>query len=65
MYMLPEAFGSGGLRLYRAKRFPLEWELERVLVDRPLVDTSLVEWEGRWWMFTSDFVSGGGGCCGV
>jgi hypothetical protein len=56
-YMLPEGYGSGALRLYRAVEFPLHWEFAAMLVDRPLIDTSLVEWEGRWWMFTSDAVS--------
>ena len=55
--MLPEGYGSGALRLYRAgTAFPLRWELERVLLQRPLIDTSLVEWQGRWWMFGSDVV---------
>ncbi|GAB4816109.1 hypothetical protein N2152v2_003155 [Parachlorella kessleri] len=54
MYMVPEGYGSGALRLYRASDFPLRWEFDRVLVDRPLIDTSLFQWEGRWWMFTSD-----------
>ncbi len=57
MYMVPEGYGSGALRLYRASDFPLRWEFDRVLVDRPLIDTSLFQWEGRWWMFTSDVVS--------
>jgi hypothetical protein len=56
-YMVPEGYGSGALRLYKAVEFPLRWEFAAVLVDRPLIDTSLVEWEGRWWMFTSDAVS--------
>ncbi|GAB4815338.1 hypothetical protein N2152v2_002384 [Parachlorella kessleri] len=54
IYMLPEASGSGQLQLYRAKSFPLHWVLDRVLLERPLVDASPVQWAGRWWMFASD-----------
>jgi hypothetical protein len=70
--MLPEASASGQLRLYRAKSFPLEWELDRVLLERPLVDASLVEFGGKWWMFASDPSRRGarkngeaGLCCGA
>ena len=53
-----QGYGSGALRLYRATDSTLlHWELDRVLLHRPLIDTSLVEWEGRWYMFTSDVVS--------
>eukprot|EP00887_Chlorella_sp_A99_P000043 scaffold16.g43.t1 len=87
-YMLPEGYGSGSLRLYKAERFPLRrgsdpplrrprpragwepsgegrllvvasragWQLEKVLLPKLLIDTSLVEWGGWWWMFTSDVV---------
>ena len=41
--MLPEASGSGGLRLYRAEEFPMVWKLDRLLLDKPLIDASLVE----------------------
>lgn len=54
--MMPEGQASRALRLYRAVEFPLKWEFDRVLVDRPLVDATLVEWEGRWWLFASDHV---------
>ena len=43
VYMLPEASGSGGLRLYRAEEFPLVWKLDRLLLDKPLIDASLLE----------------------
>ena len=43
VYMLPEASGSGGLRLYRAEEFPMVWKLDRLLLDKPLIDASLME----------------------
>ena len=39
---------------YRATRFPYEWTHERTLfADRPLVDATLAEIGGRWWMFAN------------
>ncbi|KAG7670511.1 hypothetical protein KSW81_003073 [Nannochloris sp. 'desiccata'] len=54
VYMMPEGSGSGSLRLYRAVDYPLRWELEKELINKPLVDASLVEWKGRWYLFASD-----------
>ncbi|KAI7844140.1 hypothetical protein COHA_002275 [Chlorella ohadii] len=59
VYMLPEGSGSGRLTLYRAAQFPLVWEEERVLVPRPLVDASLVEWQSRWYLLASDLAQPG------
>lgn len=53
-YMLPEGSGSGGLRLYKAAQFPLKWEFVAEVLNRPLVDASLVQWEDRWYIFGSD-----------
>ncbi|MCO5556846.1 hypothetical protein L7F22_010400 [Adiantum nelumboides] len=55
VYMMPEGSEKGDLRLYRALNFPLEWTLERILVKRPLIDATLVEHNGDFWMFASDF----------
>lgn len=55
IYMMPEGSQKGDLRLYRALRFPLQWTLDRVLVDKPLVDPSLVEYKGLFWLFASNF----------
>lgn len=57
-YMLPEGARSGTLRLYRAVQLPLRWELVSIIIDRPLVDPSMVQWKGRWYIFASDPVSG-------
>eukprot|EP00887_Chlorella_sp_A99_P007508 scaffold2.g7508.t1 len=54
IYMLPETSKSGALYLYRAAEFPLRWERAASLINRPLVDASLVEWQGLWYMFASD-----------
>ncbi|KAL5654471.1 hypothetical protein ACJX0J_033790, partial [Zea mays] len=55
IYMMPEGNKKKELRLYRATKFPLEWTLEKVLVNKPLIDASLVQFEGYWWLFASDF----------
>ncbi|KAL6005903.1 Glucosamine inositolphosphorylceramide transferase 1 [Asimina triloba] len=55
IYMIPEGSDKGDLRLYRATEFPLLWTLEKVLIRRPLVDASLIQYEGYYWLFASDF----------
>lgn len=57
--MMPEGSKNGELRLYRATRFPLEWTLEKVLIRKPLVDASLFQYEGYYWLFASDFSRSG------
>jgi hypothetical protein len=51
IYMLPEAHRSGRLTLYRAVRFPDQWEEVAVLLDVPAIDASVVQYQGLWWMF--------------
>ncbi|MEW5307839.1 MAG: hypothetical protein WDW36_010212 [Sanguina aurantia] len=54
MYMMPEGYKGKGLRLYKAVDFPTKWELDRVIIDKPLVDASLVAWGPRLWIFATD-----------
>ena len=63
MYMLPEGHKSGRLRLYRATRFPLEWEYAGDAHPQPLVDASLARWEGRWWLLGTDSAQRGASRC--
>lgn len=53
IYLLPEAHESGALTLYRARRFPYDWEVAAVLFEGPVIDPSLFRKEGRWWLFYS------------
>lgn len=55
IYMMPEGNKKGELRLYRALQFPLKWELEKVLLKKPLIDSFIVEYDGYHWLFGSDF----------
>src|SRR4051812_4298387 len=51
VYMLPEAHRAGKLTLYRARRFPDDWEPVADILDLPAIDASMVFHRGRWWMF--------------
>jgi hypothetical protein len=53
IYMLPEAYRSGTLTLYRATRFPSGWEPAMTLLDLPAIDPTLCFHEGRFWLFFS------------
>ena len=50
-YMLPES-SDNVLRLYRAVRFPDQWEFEgEILKGEKLLDPTLVQHNGHWWLF--------------
>ena len=53
VFMLPEGAQGGGVDLYRARRFPDEWVLEKRLLDFRCVDSSVFRAFGSWWMATS------------
>ncbi len=53
VFMLPEGAQGGGVDLYRARRFPDEWVLEKRLLDFRCVDSSVFRASGSWWMMTS------------
>lgn len=40
-YMIPESSSAGEARLYKAKHFPYEWEVDRVLLKGRYVDTTI------------------------
>lgn len=57
VYMVPECAESGGVRLYRAVSFPREWSYVATLITDhrrkpPLLEPSLVQHGGRWYLFT-------------
>lgn len=52
MYMVPDT-PDRGIRLYRSERFPYDWKLvTQISSDRTFSDSSLFEFDGRWWMYT-------------
>jgi hypothetical protein len=58
-FMLPEMAANGAIELYRAVSFPDEWAFDAVLVsDVRAVDPTLIEHEGRFWLFANIAVKG-------
>jgi hypothetical protein len=53
-YMVPETNGNRSVELYRCLHFPDQWAFEKTLLrDVPALDATLLEYEGRWWMFVN------------
>lgn len=51
-YLVPESSEAGTVQLYRATRFPDQWEFVQPLMEGiSLVDATLLERDGRWWLF--------------
>lgn len=58
IFMIPESSQVETVRLYRARRFPGEWEHVADLLDGlPFADSTLLHHHGRWWLFSE--TSGG------
>ncbi len=59
-YMIPESSGGNELVLYRAKRFPDDWERDTVLVAGVnLNDATLLVRDGRHWIVATSRAPGG------
>jgi hypothetical protein len=59
LYMLPESGQNRTVELYRCIVFPDQWVQEKVLLSGVnSADATLVEHEGRWWMFMTQAESG-------
>jgi hypothetical protein len=53
-FLIPESADDGTVQLYRATRFPFEFQLETVLVrDVALLDTTPYFLDGRWYFFST------------
>lgn len=52
-YMMPESHDIARLEVYRAVRFPDEWELVTVALHEALADATIAEIDGTWWMFAA------------
>ncbi len=52
-FMIPESGIAGKVELYRARSFPLTWELVRVLYQGRAFDTSVHHDGEQFWFFTS------------
>jgi len=53
-HLVPESSATRSVQLFRARRFPFEWDLQEVLLQEvQAYDPTLVEIDGRWWMFVN------------
>ncbi len=53
-FMMPETSNAARIEVFSARRFPFEWTPEATLLESlHAVDATLVEVEGRWWLFTN------------
>ncbi|NDY57055.1 glycoside hydrolase family 43 protein [Desulfovibrio sulfodismutans] len=60
VYMVPESAQAARVELFRAVRFPLEWEPAATLLPGVrAVDSTLFEHEGRWWLMANLRLEGG------
>lgn len=53
IYMLPESWDNGTIEVYRANNFPWEWRLASSLFNFRAVDSTLLEHDGKLWLFTA------------
>ncbi len=52
VFLIPETSSQGRVELYRALEFPRTWRLEGTMLDGVIAsDTTLLEHEGRLWLF--------------
>ena len=60
MFLIPESSEDRSVQLYRATRFPYEWQLEKLLQqDVALVDTTPYYDNGVWYFFTASIAAAG------
>lgn len=56
LYMVPENYQSGKIRIYEAGKTPDDWIDVGVLMENfPGVDTVIFEYNSVWWMFSTKF----------
>ncbi|MGZ5528396.1 MAG: glucosamine inositolphosphorylceramide transferase family protein, partial [Limisphaerales bacterium] len=54
IYMSPECSEARQIRIYKAKSFPLEWELCSIPMQNiSAADSMFFERDGKWWLMTS------------
>jgi hypothetical protein len=59
LYMLPESGANRTVELYRCIEFPGHWVHDRVLLSGVhAADATLLEHDGRWWMFMTQAAPG-------
>lgn len=51
LFCVPESAKTGCVTAWRCLHFPDEWEAAHELIGAPVLDPTVVEWDGRWWLF--------------
>jgi hypothetical protein len=51
IYMMPESKSVRRVDIYRAVEFPYRWEFEKTILRGRLMDCSMVQHNGRFWIF--------------
>lgn len=60
LYMLPETKQNNEIELYQCQSFPDEWQKVSTLIPNiQAVDSTLLEWNNKWWLFTNVAKAGG------
>jgi len=58
-YCIPETCQAREVSLYRAQEFPYRWEKAATLIPNfPGLDTSVFEFDGRWWLTCANLEDG-------
>ncbi|MDP2620800.1 MAG: hypothetical protein Q8P46_11605 [Hyphomicrobiales bacterium] len=54
LYMVPETSRNRTIELWKCVEFPGVWRKEKNIMENlSAVDTSLLNWNGKWWLFTN------------
>ena len=54
LYMIPETQEKKTIQLYKCTNFPEKWEYQKnILTDIDAVDSTIFQYENKWWMFTT------------
>jgi hypothetical protein len=55
--MVPETGGNSTIELYKCLNMPNKWVFVKNIMDNiPAKDTTLLQYEGKWWLFTTKVV---------
>ncbi|MGE5444134.1 MAG: hypothetical protein ACM3SR_05950 [Ignavibacteriales bacterium] len=53
IYMIPESFQAGSIRLYKASKFPIKWNFVKTLLSGGVfLDSSVFRYDDKWWLLT-------------
>jgi hypothetical protein len=52
-YLIPESGSAGKVCLYETSDFPRAWKVKKVLIEKELYDSTVVELGGMWYLFAT------------